>query len=291
MSKSLAARMWQYQSERFPLAVLSFTTLAVIGSTWAISHPSDLGRVILVFLITLLFMLHLRIFDEFKDHSHDSLNYPDRPLQRGLVTKKELSVLVIVVIGLELILNLLFNSVHATQFYILVLAYTLLTKKEFFAATWLKPRFFLYNFLHYIQLGIFQIFIYISFAPINHTVVVWHLLLVLTLVLLLEFARKMRPADFDHANDTYSSKLGTVKASRVYIGILFIATIFCGLVLNRLGVTLIWLLLPTIALLLATREALGYAKINDLKHSKMVMIYAIVFYLLSYAAIILGHIL
>ncbi len=289
MKDQLLFRLWQYQKERFPLSILLFTTLATVGSSWSLSS-APLAKALFLFFITLLYMFHLRGFDEVKDYEHDSRHYPDRPIQRNLVTLAELKFLTWSAIILELVLNLGFNTLNGIGWYLIALTYSLLTRKEFFARSWLRDHFFLYNFLHYIQLGIFQIYVYATLAPLQQTtsVVVWHWLLVLLLVLLMEFARKMRSKEADHANDTYSAKLGAKWVSVTYTFIFLTGLFLTSQVLQGLQVSLIFLLLPISISVTALLFAFSYAFNQNRKNSSAIQACAFFFYLFCHLSIILG---
>jgi 4-hydroxybenzoate polyprenyltransferase len=281
----LVYRFWQYQKERFPLAVLVFTTLVTAGSSWVFSHAS-LRMAVLVFFTMLLYMFHSRGFDEVKDYEHDSLNYPERPLQRGLITRSELVLLTWGAIALEIIFNLSFNTQKGIIWYFVAFTYSLLTKKEFFIRDWLRNHFFLYNFLHLLQIGIFQIYVYATLAPIRQNVLVWHWLLVLLLVFLMEFARKMRAQEADYADDTYSAKLGSKWASVVYVLIFLISLLLVRQIIA--SSSLLILILPVAVTILGCMFAYHYAFYQNTKNSKMVQVSAFFFYLVCHLTIMLG---
>lgn len=281
----LVYRFWQYQKERFPLAVLLFTTLVTAGSSWSLSR-APLRLAVLVFFTMLLYMFHSRGFDEVKDYEHDSLNYPERPLQRGLITRPELILLTCGAIILEIIFNLFFNTQKGIFWYFVAFGYSLLTKKEFFIRDWLRNHFFLYNFLHLLQIGIFQIYVYATLAPIRQNVLVWHWLLVLLLVFLMEFARKMRAREADYADDTYSAKLGSKWVSVVYVLIFFVSLFFVQQIIGS-SLQLV-LILPVVIAILACRLAYRYAFYQNAKNSKMVQASAFFFYLACHLTIMLG---
>src|SRR3954470_8291934 len=90
-------RWWVYQRERFPVfahgpLIAAFSLSAVSFSRLLrgqVSLPE--GKAALVAFVTaLLFILQLRIADEFKDFEEDSKYRPYRAVPRGLVTLREL---------------------------------------------------------------------------------------------------------------------------------------------------------------------------------------------------------
>ena len=91
----LIERYYRYLLERFQPA--QFVFLATLVAMTLLVGVSVIGSTIFSFaallfatLALFLFLLRLRIFDEFKDHAHDMLHYPQRPLPRGLISKNEL---------------------------------------------------------------------------------------------------------------------------------------------------------------------------------------------------------
>ena len=95
---SLAKRLWIYQKERFPLGILTITTAAVLASTFAVLewtgyYDIPLWKYVALGVAGLSFMLHTRIIDEIRDKEVDDVHHPDRPVQRGLVSIRELTVL------------------------------------------------------------------------------------------------------------------------------------------------------------------------------------------------------
>lgn len=284
----LSRRLWQFQKERFPLAIIISTTLAVIGSSWVISQPSSYSRIVLVFFIAILFVFHMRLFDEIKDHEHDKKNYPNRPVSRGLLTVREVSTLAWVAVAISILINITLNSMLGCVAYLIVLGYHLLTYKEFFVKKWIRRRFFLYNTLHILQLFMLQIYIYLTLAPVNMGVVYFHLGLIVTIVVLMEFARKMRPAENDYANDTYSAKFGNKTAAKIYGSILFVGFSLTTCVMVVLQSSFLILLPLAVIVIFGISYAVNYAKVKNTKNSQMVLLFALLFYIVSNVTIILG---
>jgi 4-hydroxybenzoate polyprenyltransferase len=89
-----ARRLLAYLAERFPLLGHGVLIAAYYSSNQflarTLTHPGepmhyDLST-LLGALTLLCFFFHLRVFDEHKDYAEDCVHYPDRVLQRGLVT-------------------------------------------------------------------------------------------------------------------------------------------------------------------------------------------------------------
>ena len=80
MQASLLKRLWIYQQERFPLLILSSTTLSVVLSTYAIittiTKVDDvLIKVVSAVLMALAFLFHTRVIDEHRDIDHDNTHH------------------------------------------------------------------------------------------------------------------------------------------------------------------------------------------------------------------------
>ncbi len=230
----------------------------------------------------------MRLFDEIKDHEHDKKNYPDRPVSRGLLSLREIEILAWVSVAIGVILNLLLNSTIGCAAYIAVLGYHLLTYREFFVKKWIKQHFFLYNILHLLQLCLLQLYIYVTLAPVDQDVAALHLALIVTIVVLMEFARKMRPADNDAANDTYSAKFGQRTAARIYSFILFVGFLFTALILFVFQSSLLLLLPLLMITVFGFWFSSRYAKVKNTRNSEMVLLFALLFYIGSNVTIISG---
>ena len=144
---SLAKRLWIYQKERFPLGILTITTAAVLASTFAVLewtgyYDIPLWKYVALGVAGLSFMLHTRIIDEIRDKDVDDVYHPDRPVQRGLVSIRELTVLGYanggVFIGIHALLDPLSGLLSAG-----LLLYSIVARYEVGPLAWLKPRFWL----------------------------------------------------------------------------------------------------------------------------------------------------
>jgi 4-hydroxybenzoate polyprenyltransferase len=149
-------RLKAYLRERFPLAPTSAHALATAALLVGIaSNSSDQGRhwaALGIAMSFLFFMLRMRVTDEFKDATHDNANYPNRPVQRGAIYKRDLVSIGIVSLILELLgvaiaANAAGNLSNAV-WYLPILIYSVLTGREFFIGEYLDRHFNLYFLLH-----------------------------------------------------------------------------------------------------------------------------------------------
>jgi len=155
-SSPLAARFYGWMAERFPPAhaVLFFVlylSAVLFGGFLSQSGSVRFGpRELLGFAAAYCFFLMLRVFDEHKDFTEDCENYPDRVLQRGLITLGHLKVAGAVAIAVQFAVSLFFDSGFGptTIAWLVVIGWSLLMAAEFFAAEWLKKRLLLYAVSH-----------------------------------------------------------------------------------------------------------------------------------------------
>jgi 4-hydroxybenzoate polyprenyltransferase len=167
-SNSFVGRWWTYQRERFPLIghgllVAVFSTSAVCFSILLrveAGDPVGWPRAVSVataFVCCLLMFLQLRIADEFKDFREDLEFRPYRPVQRGLVTLRQLGVLFIVCAAIQLGLALLLSPTLVVLL-LIAWAYLALMSREFFVPEWLKARPLIYLWSHMFIMPLVDLF-------------------------------------------------------------------------------------------------------------------------------------
>lgn len=145
-----------YFAERFPLPVtlaLSLgTSMLFIGSLTNPDESDYLLKTGLVSIAFFNFMLRSRITDEFKDFKHDGSNYPNRPLQRGVVSKKILIAIGFTALAIELASIFAVFSLsripEQSYLYLPMLGFSALLAVEFFAPNWLERHFNIYFLSH-----------------------------------------------------------------------------------------------------------------------------------------------
>ena len=108
MSQSLAARLWTYQAERFPLFKTSLLVLFFTAATISVSATLA-GRALPnwtvfagVWFCVLIVFFQMRVADEFKDYEVDLAYRPERAVPRGLITRRLLAWLAVFFAGLAL---------------------------------------------------------------------------------------------------------------------------------------------------------------------------------------------
>ncbi|MCA9167839.1 MAG: hypothetical protein KDB23_09235 [Planctomycetales bacterium] len=223
--KSILKRYAAYLHERFPLLSNALLIVSFFSSNQFLAqsldrskHPvrydmwSGLGA-----LTICCFFLHVRIFDDHKDYRHDCEFYPNRVLQRGIVTLTDLKWLLAIVLLIECIIT--FGCGMATWFaWSAALLFSLLMLREFFLGSWLRDRFLLYASLHMLLIPALTAVIW-SFATRRYFwhAPAWYWLYSLVSYLLAfnwEVSRKIRvPQDERDGVDSYSARFGTYGAA------------------------------------------------------------------------------
>jgi hypothetical protein len=149
------ARLAAYLAERFPLLAHGVLILSFYSSNQFLAHALlapgqpmryDL-RSLMGYVAIFGFFLHLRIFDDHKDYVEDCRYYPERVLQRGVVSLHELKGLAVAAIGLELLMGFLAGPAALVSV-LMVFAFSLLMLKEFFVREWLRRHFVIYVSSH-----------------------------------------------------------------------------------------------------------------------------------------------
>jgi 4-hydroxybenzoate polyprenyltransferase len=242
-------RLRAYLAERFPLLGNVLLILAYTSSNLflarVLTEPGravhyDLSSVLAAFTL-LGFFFHLRVFDEHKDFLDDLRHYPDRVLQRGLVTLDQLKVLGAAALLLEIVLTVLRGPAAFTA-WVAAFGFSVLMLKEFFAGEWLKRHFLLYATSHMLVMPLLSLMIF-SFAtgrwpwqaPPWYWVYAWVGFFV---TFNWEVSRKIRaPEDEIEGVETYTRIFGTYGAAWVVLLIRVVDTALVALVGWHLGLS------------------------------------------------------
>lgn len=96
---------------------------------------------------TSLFFFKLRLLDEVKDMEYDTLHHPERPLPRGILSKKEVIRTAFVLMVAEIIL-FSFYGFWSFLSALIVVGYSLVMYKEFFIKKWLRVHLTTYAVSH-----------------------------------------------------------------------------------------------------------------------------------------------
>lgn len=234
----------RYIKERFPIVPLFlYTTATQIGINTLISSYSPI-KIVYASFIYLLFLLHLRILDEFKDYTYDSEKYPNRPVQKGVISLNELKLFGIVNIILIFFLALIVESVSYSLGLIVSMLYTGLMYKEFFIKNILKKNITLYLLSHEIVFIPLFIYFYSIFfgsfwvpATLEEVFIVFYFILPIVLI---EIGRKIKhrfDSKGEKTDDTYSYHWGEMQTIQVF-GLLVLLEGFLGLFISNYSNTI-----------------------------------------------------
>lgn len=284
---SLATRLWIYQKERFPLGILTITTSAVLASTFAVLewtgyYDIPVWKYVALGVAGLSFMLHTRIIDEIRDKEVDDVHHPDRPVQRGLVSLRELTVLGYANGGVFICIHALLDPLSGLLSAGLLL-YSIVARYEVGPLAWLKPRFWLYNV---VMLGQMLLLQWIAYAALTQTLdwptAIWmHGWGIWALTAQIEVARKcLAPDEETTYRDSYSSRVGSWGSVGIVLALTLLALwafAATGMPLNR------GFLAAGLGILLA--GAWIYARNPTRSASKLLQLAAVIAYVLSQTAL------
>ena len=231
-----------YQAERFPLAVLVPTTLSVVLSSYVIASTLTVVtqaplKILLGVVAALAYLFHMRAVDEGRDFDHDTRHHRVRPIQRGLVSRKELDA--IDRVGLALFVGIALGyGLRTAVLGSVALLYSFVAGREFFLGERIRRRFFAYNAVNLIQAILLQAVIYSIFTGVWYRFpTLWlHLAFVLSNSILIEFVRKIKiQAEESSGHDTYSWHLGFRNSLWVYGALIAVSYSLFLSIMNDLG--------------------------------------------------------
>jgi 4-hydroxybenzoate polyprenyltransferase len=222
-------RWWVYQRERFPVfahgpLIAAFSLSAVSFSRLLrgqVSVPA--GRAALVaFATALLFILQLRIADEFKDFEEDCKYRPYRAVPRGLVTLRELGCVGVGAAAIQAGLAVWLDP-SLLQLLAVVWLYLALMSKEFFVGEWLKRHHVAYLISHMAILPLVDLYAtacdwWVAGDVVPHGLI-WFLIVSYFNGIVIEVGRKIRaPQDEEVGVNTYTALWGQPVAVGVWFG-------------------------------------------------------------------------
>jgi hypothetical protein len=159
-----------YLAQRFPpvnmglFAILFLTVWSVAGTAGTGPAPVFSWREVGGVLATISFFFRLRVFDEIKDYATDAVNHPQRVLQSGGVTLKQLQVVAWLGAAGELAWAGSMGPASVGG-WLLVVAYSLLMRYEFGASEFLKPRLVLYALSHMLIMPLLIGWLWVTYQP------------------------------------------------------------------------------------------------------------------------------
>lgn len=210
---------YQYQKERFPLGVLTASLLPAILSSGAVTiGAAPVSFTAAALLASIAYLLHVRVLDDYRDYEHDRIYHPERPFASGRITRRELATIDRTSI-IILILIALLHGPYAILFASLMLGYSFLAGKDFYAGARLRRHFFFYNFINMAQVILLQVLVYALANPAFQVtkLVLLHFCFTASGSLIVEFLRKIKiPGADGTGKDTYTWHLGFGTSLAVY---------------------------------------------------------------------------
>ena len=236
---SFLARLYKYQSVRFPIFFLALSFLPPILSSSAIVSGTESHFIVVIcLLLSLLYLFHVRIVDEARDFDHDNVHHKSRPIQSNVIELWELRQVDIVVAATFFSLILFFGII---PFFLGVIMWTydFLAEKEFYIKEVLRRHFFLYNGVNIIQMFLLQLMVYAIFSQSFHVglPLVLHFLFTCTGTVIFEFLRKLRlPGADGTVKDTYTWHVGFGRAMTIYVIIAMLNILLFLFIVMTVGV-------------------------------------------------------
>lgn len=235
---SFVKRFSIYQKERFPIVghgamISAFTFCAVSYSRLCRNadgfiplHDFFIG----VFATVTLFLL-VRIFDEFKDKEDDAKYRTYLPVPRGLISLRELSVVGFIVAVLQIGVIAFFQT-PMLLLYLVVFAYLLLMRVEFFVPKWLKQHQMTYILSHMVIIPLVDIYSsgldWLLGGGSPHWGLAWFFAVSYVNGVVLEFGRKLRvPEKEEDGVVSYTKMFGPKGGVYVWMSTLLVALILC----------------------------------------------------------------
>ena len=194
------------------------------------------------------FLLWLRIADDLKDFDVDKILFPDRPLARGAVFKKDVVILCAFFNAIAVVLNIIF--MNNIVFFCILYFYGYLMSKWFFQKAKIQPSLPLALVTHNPVQMFVNLYI-ISFTVIKYDLPPFTITTVMTLwtlyfpALIWEVSRKIKAPRDENDYTTYSKLCGYKKATR-FVMILTLVDIMTNIILvfrlNKISILILVLL-------------------------------------------------
>ncbi|NCN26599.1 manganese transporter permease [bacterium] len=272
MEVGFCSRFRVFISERFPLLAHSLMLALFSGGNLALGRALGLvesthlaEKFFLFFVMSLLFFLRLRVFDELKDLDHDKKFNPERALARGVVSVPEARAVLLGLVLFELfflsigVAYLRGESLLASPYYLLPLFYSFLMFEEFFIGDFLRPHLTTYATMHTISAGLFaaSMLFYMTNASWNSVLPFLSIFIGLnwTLFNFFEFARKTFDSSEERDQvESYSKLFGrggsvALSLSQVVITAVIVSSLGLSNSIGLMGLYLITLLFVILCLL------------------------------------------
>ena len=253
-----------------------------------------------MFIVTFLQFLMVRIVDEFKDYEEDCKYRPYRPVPRGLIKLKELKILFIICIILQLILTITCSQ-NGILYLIILWVFFALMSKGFFIKKILDKHLLLEVTLDELILPIMILYlanfipqIYLNYnssadLTIANSIIfvdpnVWKILVMAYIISwIVEVARKIRcKEDEEEGVKTYTAILGIGKAMGLIFVLETLLMLVQGTILGQKNY--IWILALYI---LANIPNILFAKKKTKKMAKLAELSANIYIAIVYCSLVI----
>ena len=248
----MLGRMHVYLKERYPvvprlaLGLIVFLEIHfIILLNEGVTHFQIGVQEVVGAYTVFAFLLWLRIADDLKDFDVDKVLFPDRPLARGSVYKKDVIILCAVVELIAVVANILF--MNNLIFFCVLYFYGYLMSKWFFQKAKIQPSLPLALVTHNPVQMFVNLYI-ISFTVIKYQLPAFTITTIMTLwtlyfpALIWEVSRKIKAPKDENDYTTYSKLFGYKKSTR-FVMIMTIVDIITNIILvyrlNRISIAVL----------------------------------------------------
>lgn len=262
-----------------PLFILVLSDILVVHRVLDDGY-SPLWKYASALAFVLLYLFSNRLGDDLRDFEFDQKHYPDRAVQKGLLSKAELNIMLYISYALMSIIAFVLNVETIIAFAALLLI-SVLAKRDFFLPESFKTKYyFSYNFLNMLQMLALQIFVYLLLGVEDFDqLILIHILLVFTLSLQTEVTRKVK-AEKHVSMDNYSDRLGMKGALFLWLLFAVLSALTAAMMADMLGVDLVLLvLLEVLFVSICTFGAVYYYKKKSDSAENLFWLCFILFYI------------
>jgi hypothetical protein len=280
---NIIKKIFIYQSKRFPVKYLFFTTSAsVICSSAVINYETSILKIIAVFFAIMFFLFHVRVIDEFRDFKEDAVNHPDNPVHNGIISLKQL--LMFDIIGLlYIILVSVFYGKGTIIFAGLLVVFTTIASQDFFIRKFIIKKNILYHVINSPQMVLLQLYIFsLLTGEMIFTKIMWLTAFFAWMnVFVLEVVRKIKIVEEESpVADTYSKSLGFSKALVFNLILSIVTCISYMLIIIELEIQnkIIYILLSLPIIIYLVFTTIKHLKSKTKKTEKMLLLSVMLMY-------------
>ncbi|MBF0360834.1 MAG: hypothetical protein HQK49_07475 [Oligoflexia bacterium] len=193
---------------------LYYANALIFNKTTNILLWESLSKILLVTLVSFLFLVLLRIADEFKDIESDKVLFPNRCLPAGRVKYSDVTILAVIALIVFIIINLIFTK--SLILFLALMIYAFLFYKYFFLPKLISNNLLLALITHNPITFVFHLYLF-SFFTDNPFATESLLIAVVMWIsgLSWEVSRKIRVEGDETDYVTYSKIFGVRKAAVV----------------------------------------------------------------------------